>query len=216
MDDRLAEAAELLRHDHGLAVEVEDRTIRLVEPVKGDLGHAVLRVLGVAQDAAPVAAAAHGPAGVAAATWRSPELYLARWTKGKRWVVGYRLSGGAKPHDYVRTEGRIPTRLETGNWYGPVPDPVSEAFFDSGLLLDDPPFPLPPPEQPAPVKAPPPARPRPAAPRPASAGRKARPQPTKASAPKAASGGLRLCPSCRMHKGLAQFVPGSDYCIDCR
>lgn len=221
MDDRLAHAAELLRHDHGLAVEVEDRTILLLDPVKGDLGHAVLRVLGVAQDASPVASAAHGPTGVAAGTWRSPELYLARWTRGKRWVVGYRLTGRAKPHDYVRTDGRIPTRLETGNWYGAVPDPVNEAFFDSGLLLDDPPFPLPPPEEPpppkAPAKAPPIGRSRPAAAKPSRPPRQTRPQPARAAtAPKAASGSLRLCPSCRMHKGPAQFVPGSDFCVDCR
>ncbi|MBW3556786.1 MAG: hypothetical protein KY454_07605 [Actinobacteria bacterium] len=214
MDEQIAEASDLLRDDHGLAVKVEDRTIVLEEPVKGDLGHAVLRVLGVAQDASPVGAAAQGPTGVAAGTWRNPELYLVRWTKGRRWVVGYRLNGGSKPNDYVRTEGRIPTRLETGNWYGDVPDPVAEAFLEAGLLLDDPPFPLPPPPRPAPAE--PPAARRPAAKRPRPA-----PEPRSDPAapgprPRPRTEGVRLCPSCRMHKGLAQFVAGSDLCVDCR
>lgn len=220
MDERLADTVELLRQDHGLAVEVEDRTILLVDPVKGDIGHAVLRVLGLAQDASPVAAAAHGPTGVAAGAWRSPELYLARWTKGRRWVVGYRLTGGAKPHDYVRTEGRIPTRLEIGNWYGPVPDPVGEAFFDGGLLLDEPPFPLPPQDCPpptAPARVPPAGRARAAAAKPAPATGKARPKPMRpVPASNAPSDNLRLCPGCRMHKGPTQFVPQSEVCVDCR
>lgn len=219
----MAEAAELLRDDHGLAVEVEDRTILLTEAVKGDVGHAVLRVVGLAQEASPVAAAARGPAGVAAATWTSPSLYLARWTKGTRWVVGYRLTGGAKPHDYVRTEGRIPTRLETGSWYGDVPEAVSEAFFDAGLLLDDPPFPPPPPPAvervpPAPASAPEPARRQ----RAAAAKRQAPPRAPRPRAvpvdhpPKPGTEGLRLCPTCRMHKGPAQFIAASDLCVDCR
>ncbi|MBW3614302.1 MAG: hypothetical protein KY439_03210 [Actinobacteria bacterium] len=216
MDEQLAEASDLLRDEHGLAVKVEDRTIVLGEPVKGDLGHAVLRVLGVAQDASPVGAAAHGAAGVAAGTWRSPELYLARWTKGRRWVVGYRLTGGAKPNDYVRTEGRIPTRLETGNWYGDVPDAVTEAFLEAGLLLDEPPFPVPLPAQQARAE-PPPAR------RPPAPAKRARPAPERRADPAkpAADRGprteaRRLCPTCRMHKGAAQFVAGSDLCVDCR
>lgn len=215
----MAEAADLLRDDHGLAVEVEERTILLMEPVKGDVGHAVLRVVGLAQEASPVAAAAHGPGGVAAATWTSPSLYLARWTKGTRWVVGYRLTGGAKPHDYVRTEGRIPTRLETGSWYDDVPEAVSEAFFDAGLLLDDPPFPPPPPP---PVERVPPAPASPPRKRAAAAKRQG---PPRAARPPAApvdhptkshSEASRLCPTCRMHKGPAQFVAASDLCVDCR
>ena len=145
MEADIADAVEQLRHERKIAVEVEDRTIRLMEPVTGDPGSAVLRVLGTAQAASPVGVASHGPGKVAVGVWRSPDLYLARWTNGKRWVVGYRLPGGAKPNDYVRIEGRIPTRLETDNWYGPVPPAVDEAFMDAGVLLDDPPFPVPPP-----------------------------------------------------------------------
>ena len=212
----IADAVELLRAERRVAFELEDRTFRLVEPVNGDPGSAVLRVLGTAQDASPVGAASHGPGRVAVGVWRSPELYLARWTNGKRWVVGYRLPGGAKPNDYVRMEGRIPTRLETDNWYGPVPASVEEAFLDAGLLLDDPPFPIPAPAPaPPPPSAPPARAPRPArsAPPPAARVRKPRATPAPRAEPAPTS---RLCPSCRMLKSVGQFVAGSDLCVDCR
>ena len=115
MDADIAEAVELLRQERRVAFEVEDRAIRLVDPVGGDPGSAVLRVLGTAQAASPVGAASHGAGKVAMGVWRAPDLYLARWTNGKRWVVGYRLPSDAKPNDYVSIEERIPTRLETDN-----------------------------------------------------------------------------------------------------
>lgn len=218
MDDELADAVESLRREHRLALDVEERTITLAEPAKGDPGHAVLRVLGVAERASPVGAAAYGAAGVAAGVWSSPDLYLARWTKGRRWVVGYRLTGGSTPNHYVRTEGRIPTRMETGNWYTSVPDDVQKAFADAGLSLDDRPFAgvdvpgadLPPP--------PPPKTPRAArAPRQPSAPRAPRPsKPPRPVAPRARVESTRLCPSCQMQKVASQFVPGSDLCVDCR
>src|SRR5688500_16858520 len=182
----IADAVEQLRHDRKIAVQGEDRTIRLMDPVAGDPGSAVLRVLGTAQAASPVGVACHGPGKLAVGVWRAPELYLARWTNGKRWVVGYCLPGGSKPNDYVRIEGRIPTRLETDTWYGPVPAAVDEAFMDAGVLLDDPPFPVPPapPQLPAPEPrqraAPAPRAPR--APR-------AAPAPKPAPAPTS-----RVCP----------------------
>ena len=45
---------------NSLEAVVEQRTIRLPQPVKGDPSLTVLRVLGVAQDETPVGAAAHG------------------------------------------------------------------------------------------------------------------------------------------------------------
>ncbi len=204
MDADIADAVELLRAERKIAFEVEDRSIRLMDPVS-DPGSAVLRVLGTAQAASPIGAASHGPGKLAVGVWRAPDLFLARWTNGKRWVVGYSLPGGAKPNDYVRMEGRIPTRLETDNWYGPVPATVDEAFLDAGLLLDDPPFPVPPPP---PRAAEPTPRPRaaPRVPKPRAApARKPEPAPT-----------ARICPSCRMVKSLGQFVPGSELCVDCR
>lgn len=218
MDPDIADAADLLRHERNLVFEVEDRTIRLVEPVTGDPGSAVLRVLGTTQGASPVGVASHGPGRVAVGVWRSPDLYLARWTNGKRWVVGYRLPGGAKPSDYVRMEGRIPTRMEIDNWYAAVPAEVDEAFLDAGVLLDDPPFPVPPPPPP---------------PRAADAGATGRagpgrggartpraarpPKPRAAPAPRPEPAPTtRVCPSCRMLKAVGQFVAGSDLCVDCR
>ena len=202
MDPALADAIEVVRRERQVEVTVDDRTIRLVDPVRGDPGSAVLRLLGVAQAASPVGAAAHaGPERVSAGVWRVPDLYLARWTGGKRWVVGYRLTDGARPNDYVRMEGRIPSRLETGNWYGDEPEAVQEAFLDAGLLLEEPPF-----EVARPV-----LRSRPtSSTRPAS--RPSRPSPTPAPRPPA----TRLCPECRMSKAPGQFVVGSDRCVDCR
>ena len=210
----MADAVELLRQERRRAFEVEDRTIRLLEPVNGDPGSAVLQVLGTVQGASPVGAASHGPGKVAVGVWRAPELYLARWTNGKRWVVGYLLPGGAKPNDYVRMEGRIPTRLETDHWYGAVPPTVDEAFLDAGLLLDDPPFPVPAPPAPRPPAPGPSATAR-STPRAPRAPRAAKPRAAPAPKPEPAPT-TRLCPSCRMLKSVGQFVAGSDLCVDCR
>lgn len=213
MEPDIADAVELLRTERKIVFEVEDRSIRLLDPVAGDPGSAVLRVLGATQAASPIGVASHGPGKLAVGVWRAPDLFLARWTNGKRWVVGYRLPNGAKPNDYVRMEGRIPTRLETDNWYGEVPAVVEEAFLDTGLMLDDPPFPVPPPPR-APSTAPASSR-RSPAPRvgrvPRAAAPRAAPAPKPEPAPTA-----RVCPSCRMLKSLGQFVPGSDLCVDCR
>lgn len=212
MDGPLAEAAESLRDDHATLVAVEDRLLRLMEPVNGDAGFAVLRALGIAQAASPVAAAARGRNGVALGVWRRPDLYVARWTPGKRWVVGYRLTGASRVNDYVRTEGRLPTRLETGNWYGSVPDEVSELFLEAGVLLDEPPFEVPaasPPPPARPVSSSSPVNRTPSAPR--TRAKAAGPSRSAAAAPS-----TRLCPSCRMQKAAAQFVAGSDHCVDCR
>ncbi len=204
-----ADAVEQLRQEWKVPFEVEHRSIRLTEPVNGDPGSAVLRVLGTAQAASPVGAASHSPGKLAVGVWRAPDVYLARWTNGKRWVVGYRLPAGAKPNDYVRMEGRIPTRMETDNWYGEVPATVDEAFLDTGLLLDDPPFPVPPPVLRAPGPTPRVASATARAPR--ATKPRAAPTPKPEPAPT-----TRLCPSCGMRKALAQFVRGSDLCIDCR
>jgi len=218
VDDDLTDAVESLRREHRLAVDVDGRTLTLVEAVKGDPGHAVLRALGAAERVSPVAAAAYGAAGVAAGVWSNPELYLARWTKGRRWVVGYRLSGGSTPNHYVRTEGRIPTRLETGNWYTTVPDEVRALFADAGLSVDERPFAgvevpgadLPPTHPP---RTPPPA----SAPRRAAAPRTPRPpRPPRPPSPRARTEATRVCPVCRMHKAAGQFVAGSGLCVDCR
>jgi hypothetical protein len=204
----LAYTAERLAQEHSLEAVVEQRTIRLPQPVRGDPSLTVLRVLGVAQDDTPVGAAAHAGNVVAIGVWREPVIYLARWTNGKRWVTGYRLTGDAKPNTYVRTEGRIPTRLETGSWYGPVPDEVAEAFFEVGLLIDEPPFPIVRTRAPAPKpEATAPARPRaPRTPRAAPA-----PAPQVQRPPTS-----RVCPNCGMRRSITQFVADSDLCVDCR
>ena len=207
--DRLVEAVEAL-HDRYDQIEVSGRTIRLETPVNGDAGFAALRMLGIAQAASPVGVATHGPGSVAIGVWNPPDLYLARWTQN-RWVVGYRIPKGSKPSDYIGAEGRIPSRLETGNWYTSVPDEVRTAFADVGLSLEAPPFPPPePPPAPKPkerpaLKAPSRPAPRPAAVTPRAAPRKEPAPPTD-----------RVCPGCNMRRALTQFAPGSDLCVDCR
>ncbi|MCU1451405.1 MAG: hypothetical protein JWP02_3575 [Acidimicrobiales bacterium] len=205
VESDVAVVVDSLREEHGLVVDVEERTISLREPTKGEPAFAVLRVLGLVEAASPVAVAAHGPKGVAAGLWRSPDLYLARWTRGKLWVVAYRLTAGSRPSDYVRIEGRIPTRFETDSWYDTAPEAVSEAFFEAGLLLDDPPFPVPKPA-PVPPATPGPGRTRTAVPR----------KPRTAPAPRTKPATLRVCSTCGMQKALVQFAAGSDQCIDCR
>jgi hypothetical protein len=218
--DPFAEAVGRLS-DEGLALEISGRTFRIVDPVRGDAGSAALRLLGMVQAAAPVAIATHGSTQVAAALWAPPRLYVVRWSRN-RWVVGYRLAGGTRPTDYVRSEGRIPGHLEVGNWYESVPDEISETFTGVGLTLASPPFPVP--AQPEP--APPPAPRRTAA----SGGRvsaaekapPARPAPRRVSAPKPPPPPTpppptsRVCPACNMRRTLTQFEPGSELCIDCR
>ena len=228
--DLIADASEMLFVEHGTVARVEDRTIVLSDAVKGDPSLVVMRVLGQVQDASPAGAAAHGSGVVAIGVWRRPELYVAAWTKGRRRVVGYRLGSEAKLTMYIRTEGRIPTRMEFGNWYGDLPDEVTEAFMEVGLLVDEPPFPIP---------VPPPAPASPATASGGGAGRRAgsgtgdgsrsgrtvagpRSEP-RARAPRtppaprpAPAPTTRLCPHCGLRKALAQFVAGSELCIDCR
>ena len=212
--------------DEGVALEISGRTFRLVDPVRGDAGAAALRYLGMVQGAAPVAIATHGGLQVAAAVWAPPRLYVARWARN-RWIVGYRLTPGSRPNDYVRSEGRIPGHFETGNWYESVPDEVDEAFTGVGLSLATAPFPVP--AQPLPEPPPPSRRAgatggsggrvssaekappaRPPAPRKVSA---PRPPPAPKPPPPPTS---RVCPGCNMRRTLTQFAPGSDLCVDCR
>lgn len=225
-DDPLTDAVGLLA-DRGLAVEVAGRTIRLTEPVQGDAGAAALRHLGLMEAASPVGIATHGETQVAAAVWQAPRAYVARWSRN-RWIVGYRLAGGSRLNDYLRSEGRIPGHLETGHWYETVPEEVSSAFAEVGLSLEVPPFPVPPQ---------PPAEKRPAragrstsrtepggrAPRPAARqGPPRAPAPRRAAAPKAPPAPKpppptsQVCSGCHMRRSLTQFEAGSDLCNDCR
>jgi hypothetical protein len=199
----------------GIKATIEDRVIRLVNPVMGSAHLAVLQALGAAATAPPVGAAAHGPAGVAAAVWAPPDLYVVRWTGVSRWVAAYKFPPRTRPDEYLREESGIPSRLNRGNWYGEVPEAVIETFFSVGLLLDEPPFPVPPPPvRPKPAASSPPARKKaattraPAAPR---APRRAAPARPVKSVP-----ATRSCPSCNLKKHPSQFVAGSDLCVDCR
>jgi hypothetical protein len=219
--DPFAEAVGRLSEE-GLAMEISGRTFRIVDPVRGEAGAAALRLLGKVQGAAPVGIATHGATQVAAAVWAPPRLYVVRWARN-RWVVGYRLTSGSRPNDYVRSEGRIPGHLEVGNWYESVPDEISDTFLAVGLALASPPFPVPAQPQPEPPPAPrraasssagrvsaaekaPPARPAPRQ-------RVPKPPPAPKPPPPPTS---RVCPGCNMRRTLTQFEPGSDLCVDCR
>jgi hypothetical protein len=222
VSDALTEALELLVEERGVAARIAERAILLGDPVNGDPRLAALRVLGVAQAASPVGAATYGADGVGAGVWRAPELYLVGWTHNNRWVTRYRLTGGATPNDYVRAEGRIPSHLETGNWFKDVPDEANEAFVEVGLSLEDPPFPLPAaPPTPAPKARAPRAARAPAAPRaaraPAAPRRAAAPKPPPVVRVKTSEDLVtKLCALCNMRKVATQFEPGGDLCVDCR
>ena len=219
--DPFAEAVGRLS-DEGLALEITGRTFRIVDPVRGDAGAAALRLLGMVQMAAPVAIATHGATQVAAAVWAPPRLYVVRWSRN-RWVVGYRLAGGSRPNDYVRSEGRIPGHLEVGNWYESAPDEVTETFIGVGLELASPPFPVP--AQPEPEPPPTPRRTAASSGGRVSAAEKAPPArpPRRVSTPKPPPAPKppppptsRVCPGCNMRRQLTQFAPGSELCVDCR
>jgi hypothetical protein len=133
--DLIAEATRDLVEEQGIGAEQDDRHIRLLQPC-GNAVAAALRVIGLAQDAAPVGAVAAGPKGAAALVWNDPELIVASFAGKRRRVTRFRLTGQLKPNDYARSEGRIPTALETDNWYGPIPDAIEEAFLEVGIFLE--------------------------------------------------------------------------------
>ena len=212
-EDLIANAAEELRSEHGFSTRIEGRTILITESVPGTLHLLALEALGYAAAAAPVGAAAHGPGGVAAAAWLAPELYIVRWTGPTRWVSAYKFPNRSRPDTYLRDDTGIPSHLAKGSWYGEVPDAVAEAFFTVGILIDEPPFPVPQPPPPPPA-----AEPRraastrsPAAPRVPRA-----PRPKAPAAPKKVAPATRTCMSCFQQKHPDQFVEGSDLCVDCR
>jgi hypothetical protein len=222
--DAIELAVEELAVD-GMKATIEERVIRLVNPVMGSPHVAVLQALGAAAAGGPgpFGAAAHGPAGVAAALWHAPDLYIVRWTGANRWVAAYRFPPRTRPDAYLREESGIPSRLSRGNWYGDVPEEMAEAFFGVGLLLDEPPFAVP--AVPTRAKPPPASPPRrrssapgvSGGPKPASsppAPRTPRPKPSPRPAKTVTT--MRACPGCNLKKHPGQFVPGSDLCVDCR
>lgn len=212
-DDLLATAVADLIVEHGHAATIDGRAILITDPVPGTPHLATLEALGYAAAAAPVGAAAHGPLGVAAAVWLAPDLYIARWTGPSRWVSAYRFPTRARPDTYIRDDSGIPSHLGKGSWYGEVPDEVAEAFFSVGILLDEPPFPVPQPPPPPPA-AEPRTRRTSATPRAARAPRA--PRPKAPAAPRKAVPATRTCQSCFQQKHPDQFVDGSDLCVDCR
>jgi len=213
-DDVLSAAVADLIVEHGHAARLDGRAILITDEVPGTPHLAALQALGYAAAAAPVGAAAHGPLGVAAAVWMGPELYIARWTGPSRWVAAYRFPSRARPDTYVRDDSGIPSHLGKGSWYGDVPDDVAEAFFAVGILLDEPPFPVPQPPPPAPKPDPPARR--------SSSSSSSAPRAPRVSRPKAppaprkAVPATRTCMSCFQQKHPDQFVEGSDLCVDCR
>ena len=213
--DAIEEAIEELAIEHGVAATLDERVMRLDDPVKSP--HlAVLQALGFAAKVGPVGAAAHGPAGVAAAVWRAPELHIVRWTGTSRWVAAYKFPARARPDEYLREDTGIPSHLGKGNWYGDVPEEITEVFFSVGLLLDEPPYPVPQPPPPPPTPEPAPKKQRapaaPREPRPPRAPRKR----ASTAAPKKVAMTTRTCTGCNLQKHISQFVADSDLCVDCR
>jgi hypothetical protein len=213
-DDVLASAVAELIVEHGHEARIDGKAILITTPVPGAPHLEALQALGYAAAAAPVGAAAHGPGGVAAAVWLAPELYIVRWTGPSRWVSGYRFPNRTRPDTYVRDDSGIPSHLGTGSWYGDVPDEVAEAFFSVGILLDEPPFPVPQPPPRPPVAEPARSSRSSSTPRAPRAPRA--PRPAAPPKPRKAVPATRTCMSCFQQKHPDQFVEGSDLCVDCR
>ncbi len=220
-DDAIQLVIEELVSEHGLAATVEDRMIRLTNPVPGQPHLATLQVLGVVARAGiteAVGTVARGPVGVAASVWSAPDLCVARWTGASRWVAAYKFPSRGRPDDYLREETSIPSHMSRGSWYGEVPDEIAERFFSVGQLLDEPPFPVPAP--PPPAAKPEPARGTSPRPRVAAAPKERAPRAPRPKAPPAApkkvAPATRSCPSCNLQKYVSQFEPASDLCVDCR
>ncbi len=95
--NHIATAAELLREEHGMGCELNDTCIRIMDEVLGDRGAAVLRAIGMAQDAPAVGPTAAGPKGSAAAAWRAPFIAMVRRTPKARRVTRYKLKGPLRP-----------------------------------------------------------------------------------------------------------------------
>jgi len=136
--DHIATAAELLMVEHGVDCEVDDTCIRITDEVRGDPVVAVLRAIGLAQDAPAVGATAAGPKGSAFAVWRAPYVAMVHRTPKARRVALYKLKGRLLPNDYAYSDGHLPSQFEEGNWYGDdVPEHVHELLLEGGVLLED-------------------------------------------------------------------------------
>jgi hypothetical protein len=129
--------------------------------------------------------------------------------------TSFRFPARGRPDDYLREPSGIPSSFTKGNWYDEVPDDVVDTFLAVGVLLDEPPFPVPQPPAPPPKPEPPvraarepraPAAPRPRAPR----------KPAAPPAPKKVVPATRTCTMCNLAKHPSQFIEGSDLCVDCR
>lgn len=136
--DHFADAVDELMGSIGWSCEVHGTCIRINDPVAGDPVSAVLRAIGLAQDAPVVGATAAGPKGSAAAAWRSPMVVVVRRGPKARRITLYKLDGWFKPEYYAKSFGHVPSDLEQGNWYGDeVPPAVEDLLLEAGILLEE-------------------------------------------------------------------------------
>ncbi len=137
--NHVALAAELLEAEHDVPCEVREKYILLTEPVEGDPWRAVLRAIGLAQEAPVVGAIATGRTGSAAGAWRAQKLVAVRRNPRVRRITLYKLTPTARISDFAGSEGLIPAQFEVGNWYdaSSVPDEVEELLFEAGILLEE-------------------------------------------------------------------------------
>jgi hypothetical protein len=133
--DPLADAVDALL-ERGIEAEIDGVLLEIVDECS-DPVQQVLKAVDLAQDAKPVAARARGRGGWALAVWNEPALLLVTQVpKARRWVTYSLPSGKRDLHAYVTESGRIPSRHERQNSYGPDPTPEARSFLEQCGIID--------------------------------------------------------------------------------
>jgi hypothetical protein len=104
----LEEAVRVLEAEWGIAAACHGQVIDVIGGVRGDPLTAVLRAVGLAQAAAPVAARASSANINAPVVWQPPQLIVIRRFPRAIDGVRYELKGLMGPQDYAVTGERLP------------------------------------------------------------------------------------------------------------
>lgn len=132
--DPIAEATRELVNEHGIAAEVDGKTIKILHQVR-DATATALRTLAIAQNGSPVGVRVTDTKSSVVAVWADPELIVCRWAKGRRFITRYPL-GRIRPSGFVYQRGQGETSpAGTEHWGGEPPVEVTDAFALVGITL---------------------------------------------------------------------------------
>ena len=132
----IADAIRVLEDEWGITAARRGQTIDLLEGVRGDPLTAVLRAVGLAQAAAPVAARASTAAVTVAVVWQPPQLVVIRRFRTTIDAARYALTGLMGPHEYAVTGERLPASLVVQRWRS-APPPAAQAMLTAVGLEGD-------------------------------------------------------------------------------